>query len=329
MTNVARFSAHARAGRSELGSSHDRSWVNSLCGLNELKVSVEDNILWSRMQHRDRASASFQLLSETLQVFSAARQGWAEDERAELAPLKYMVLSSSLPGVFLLGGDLPYFADKIERRDRAALMLYALECINVVHGYANGPGVPVHSIALVQGDCLGGGFEAALANDVIVAEKSAKFGLPEVLFNLFPGMGAYTLLARKLDMVRAEKMIFSGKLYSAEEMQAMGLVEVVAEDGEGELALHEYIERYERLHTSRDSIMRARRIARPVSYEELKGIVEIWVDAALALKPADLRKMQLVSKAQDRRLGLRNSGQPVHALTADAQGEELVRQLTA
>ena len=47
---------------------------------------------------------------------------------------------------------------------------------------------PLITIALVQGDALGGGFECALSFDVLIAERSAKMGLPEVLFNLFPGM---------------------------------------------------------------------------------------------------------------------------------------------
>jgi DSF synthase len=162
--------------------------------------------------------------------------------------------------------------------------------------------LPIHTIALVRGDAMGGGFEVALANDVIIAERSAKFALPEVLFNLFPGMGAYTLLARKLDVVRAERMILSGETYTADQLHEMGLVEVVAEDGQGEAALYDYIERHERQYTARQSIMRARQVAKPVSYEELNGIVEIWVDAALSLKSADVRKMQLIVKAQTRRM---------------------------
>src|SRR3972149_4441233 len=54
------------------------------------------------------------------------------------------------------------------------------------------------TISLVQGDALGGGFETALSSDVIIAEQSAAMGLPEVLFNLFPGMGAYSLLTRRI-----------------------------------------------------------------------------------------------------------------------------------
>jgi DSF synthase len=48
----------------------------------------------------------------------------------------------------------------------------------------------VTTIALVQGDALGGGFETALSSNVLIAERSAKLGFPEILFNLFPGMGA-------------------------------------------------------------------------------------------------------------------------------------------
>ena len=71
---------------------------------------------------------------------------------------------------------------------------------------------------MVQGDSLAGGFENALANDVIIAEKRAKFGMTEKIFNLFPGMGAYSFLARRLGTSQAEKMIFGGQTYSAEEL---------------------------------------------------------------------------------------------------------------
>ena len=52
------------------------------------------------------------------------------------------------------------------------------------------------TVALIQGDAIGGGFEAMLTNDVVIAERTAKFGLPEILFNLFPGMGAHSFLKR-------------------------------------------------------------------------------------------------------------------------------------
>ena len=65
----------------------------------------------------------------------------------------------------------------------------------------------------------GGGFEHALTNDVIIAERGSRMGLPEVLFNMFPGMGAYSFLDRKIGQKLAEEVISSGKVYSAEEMR--------------------------------------------------------------------------------------------------------------
>src|SRR3546814_13260948 len=99
------------------------------------------------------------------------------------------------------------------------------------------------NIGLAQGDALGGGFEALMTFDVVVAERQARFGLPEILFGLFPGMGAYSILARRIGHAHAERMILGGKCYSAEEMYDMGLVHVIAEAGEGEQAVRDFIDR--------------------------------------------------------------------------------------
>jgi DSF synthase len=56
--------------------------------------------------------------------------------------------------------------------------------------------LPILTVGLVQGAALGGGFEALLSFDYVVAERDATFGLPEILFGLFPGMGAHSLLSR-------------------------------------------------------------------------------------------------------------------------------------
>ena len=98
----------------------------------------------------------------------------------------------------------------------------------------------------MQGDALGGGFETALSSDILIAEQGTKMGFPEILFNLFPGMGAYALLSRKLDAKRAERIILSGKLYSAEELYDMGLVDVLVAPNAGEAAVQEYVKREER-----------------------------------------------------------------------------------
>ena len=168
-----------------------------------------------------------------------------------------------------MGGDLAFFADRIRAQDRAALAAYARACIEVVYNNATALDLPIVTIALVQGDALGGGFEAALSCHVVVAEKRAKMGLPEILFNLFPGMGAYSLLARKLDPARAERMILSGRVYEAAELHDMGLVDLLAEDGEGEDVVRHYIARNARRHGAQRSLCEVRRRLNPLTFAEL------------------------------------------------------------
>jgi DSF synthase len=153
--------------------------------------------------------------------------------------------------------------------------------------------------------------------DMIVAEKSAKMGLPEVLFNLFPGMGAYSILSRRLDAIRAEKMILSGKIYTAEELHEMGIVDVLAEDGEGEEAVREYIDRQSyRLNTYR-SVFQARRRVNPIPKQELLDVVDIWVEATLSLTETDMRKMARLTTAQERRRRSAANAAAIAAMSAE------------
>jgi DSF synthase len=158
-------------------------------------------------------------------------------------------------------------------------------------------GCELTTIALVQGDALGGGFESALASNVVIAEKGVKMGLPEVLFNLFPGMGAYSLLSRRVGTTVAEKIILSGKLYTAEELFDMGVIDILAEKGEGEMEVYKYIKTASRYSNSYNAIRKVRDICNKISYDELIDIAKIWADAAFKLTAKDLRMMgRLVRK---------------------------------
>lgn len=244
----------------------------------------------------------------TPELVSALRQGQLRVERrvrAELESgganrLRYQVLTSSIPGIFSLGGDLALFKRLIRSRERAALLGYARACIDLVYTNAVNYHLPVVTISLVQGQALGGGFEAALAANVVVAERQSKLGLPEVMFNMFPGMGAYQLLTRRLAPSRAEELILSGRTYSADELYEMGLVDILAEPGEGEAAVMRYIKKRHRTFHAQQGLRRAVEAASPLDYEGLARVTEVWVDQAMGLEDRDLELMDYLVRAQER-----------------------------
>jgi DSF synthase len=199
--------------------------------------------------------------------------------------------------VFNLGGDLSLFTELIDRQDREGLLAYGTACINVLYRNYLGHNLPITTISLIQGECLGGGFEAALSSDLLVAERQARFGFPEILFNLFPGMGAYSFLERRIGKRATEELITSGKIYTASDMQAFGVVDRVVEEGGGEAEVAALIKAREKSRNALAGIAAARRCVHKLDYGELLGVVEAWVDTALRLSTRDMKLMQrLVSR---------------------------------
>lgn len=215
-------------------------------------------------------------------------------------PLNHVVLASATD-VFNLGGDLDLFCRLIRLGDRSSLLAYARQCVEVAYGFYRHLNEDTHTIALVQGDALGGGFEAALCCQTIVAEKGVGMGFPEVLFDLFPGMGAYSFLSKRVSPVQAERMMLDGRIYASEELYAMGVVDVLAPRGEGAAAVEDLIRRNQRIGHARLAMNRVRTACHPVNFDELMGVTEIWVDTAMQLGDKSLRTMERLVRAQLRR----------------------------
>lgn len=268
----------------------------------ELRFDRSDEIFWCYMNQKSRPSYTYELGDEIQQVQDWIHSTYAREGSKNSDPLRYFVCGSRTPGIYNLGGDLKHFADCIRRRDLGALKKYARTCVHMQYENSTAFGAPIITMALVQGDALGGGFEHALAFDILVAERSARMGLPEILFNLFPGMGAYSFLRQRLNRKETERFILDGKLFAAPELYEMGVVDILAEDGQGEAAIIEYTrENRRRFHAER-AVYRARKIANPVSLEELLEITDTWAETALYLGEADVRKMERLATAQDRRI---------------------------
>jgi DSF synthase len=263
----------------------------------------DQHAMWLRWNPSPRPNFNPELLQDLDRYCQfMTHSGGAIEWQGERAPLEYAVLASKVPGVFNLGGDLNLFTRLIEAHDRDGLLGYGRACVDVLYRNYIGHGLPITTISLVQGECLGGGFEAALSSDVLVAERHSRFGFPEILFNLFPGMGAYSFLERKVGKRATEELISSGRLYSADDMLALGVVDLVVDQDRGETEVANYIKSRGRNRNGMAGIAAARRRVHKLDYEELLGVVEVWVDTALGLSARDLKLMQrLVSRQTDRR----------------------------
>ena len=270
----------------------------------------ETRAMWSRWSPEPRPCFNPALLADIRSYYEfLGASGARVDCLGEEQPIEYVVLASATPGVFNLGGDLDLFKQLIDSRDRQGLLRYGRACIDVLYSNYVGHNLPVTTVSLVQGECLGGGFEAALSSDVIVAEKSSRFGFPEILFNMFPGMGAYSFLERKIGQQGAESVIASGKIYSAEEMLSLGVIDAVTETGEGEAGVAALIRQRSRSRNGLAALAAARRRVHRIEFSELLDIVQIWVDSALRLNPRDLKLMQRLVSRQN---GLTGESSQIH-----------------
>ena len=211
-------------------------------------------------------------------------------------PFRYRVLSSRKKKVFSLGGDLAFFRSCIDRADRTAIAQYARIAVDSIWESITASGrSDMLSVTLVQGEAQGGGFEAALAGHVLVAEKGATFGFPEGLFGLFPGMGARQLLSARASNDTANRLIGSARRYSAEELFEEGVVDVLTDNGDGWNVIYDICSRKEdrRLWDLRERFS-------DVTRRQLDETVEEWVAQAMSLSTRHLKTIDYLLQAQKR-----------------------------
>ena len=265
-----------------------------------LEWSSDLAMLTVRMGVRPIQCYSLAAMSELQQVFN--------DITANPGLVRHFVMASDVSGVFNFGGDLSLFVLLIRARDLDSLRLYARRCIDLVWWWENAAQLGIHTTALVQGDTLGGGLESALLHHTVIFERSAQAGFPEVLFNLFPGMGGWNLAIRKGGFAVANDLILSGQIYTADQLYRRGLVDLVVDDGEGEQSLNQFVRAMEPRFRGTIAALQARRIAAPISYEALQAVVDHWATTAVSLTTRDMRLMERLARAQVRKAGGAENG---------------------
>jgi DSF synthase len=265
----------------------------------DIDYDRETQSVWMSYKASAPHSYSLKMLAEIADVRESLRALFGSPA-IERHPIRYFVMASKKPNVFSLGGDLASFAAAIRRRDLDSLYHYGHVAIDVIHGLTASFDLPIVTLSVVAGQCLGGGFEGALTTDFLIAESDAKLGVPEQAFNTFPGMGAVTLLTRRVGSALSEQIISSGAAYSGTEMHDMGVVDVVAPPGRlRETALAWMLEGEERW-LRRRALAQTRRQCFPVEHEELIKIVELWAECSYNVLEQDLRHMERLVAAQKR-----------------------------
>ena len=272
--------------------------------LRHLKVSHDRSAraVWVEFKYEKRPCFSRELLEDVWTVQRSIRQaalsGYQENNDDRLL---FQVIASTDKKVFNLGGDLAYFIELIEAGDEEGLRDYAKRCIDIQYASISHYGIPFTTISCVAGEALGGGFEAAISSNVLVAEQQARFGFPEITFGMFPGMGALSLLMRKISPAMAHRLIMDHRIYSATELYEMGVVDILAPEGEGRAAVNDYMQRYASLAPGYHGFQAAVDRVNPVNYEELHDIVDLWVETAFQLSEKNRRLMAYFARAQARR----------------------------
>ncbi|HET9032759.1 MAG TPA: crotonase/enoyl-CoA hydratase family protein [Dokdonella sp.] len=267
-----------------------------------------NNTLWLTLPKSIDGSAPYfspALLEDLMSVLGQMKEhGVSWPWNGFLKPIHYTVMKSAHPDFFSLGGDLAYFHDCINRRDSEALRNYSLGCADMIHDWSSMLGTEATSIALVQGRALGGGFEAALAADLIVAEEHAEFGFPEILFGLFPCTGGMSLLAQRIGARAAERMLGDGRIYSAAALKKLGVIDEVCPKGQGEQFVEKLISTHARQRMARLMLQRSRHRIASLDRTELHAIVDEWTETAMNLSTQQLRVMEALFMMQRGRAGV-------------------------
>ena len=278
-----------------------------------VRYDAECQAVWCYYKPGDRLCFSLKMLQELRQMQQNIIDYFATLKTDSESPIRYQVLYSQVPGVYSFGGDLALFSKLIKGKERQQLLNYAELCVDITYLNSVNMHLPVTTISLVEGKALGGGFESALSSNILIATENSEMGFPEIRFNLFPGMGAYSLLSRSCGKAVAEKMITSGMTYGGKELYEKGIVHHLAENGAGQESVRQFIHQHRRLGNGRRAVQKVRQKYQPLEYQELADITEIWVDTAMGLEDKDLRLIDRLVNAQSVKVAKRKKGSLLRA----------------
>ena len=211
-------------------------------------------------------------------------------------PLSALVIHSSLKSGFSAGADLRELYARAKDLTPAARISGMREFLWRIHRVlATLDCVPTVTIAAVHGICFGGGFEVALACDLIVADKTARFCFPELRLGLIPGFGGIPRLKRDLGNAVVRDLLLTGRSIGAAKAQNIGLVSQLVAEGEAlrvARATAQQITKFDR-----ETRIAAKKFIKPIPHEEFRREIDIFCE--LFGKPAAMQGLKRFVESKD------------------------------
>jgi enoyl-CoA hydratase/carnithine racemase len=214
-----------------------------------------------------------------------------------LAPVTSVcIISSAQKHGFSAGADLRELYEGAAALSGAERLAGVRNFLERIHAVLNAlDAAPFISIAAVHGICFGGGLELALACDIIVADKMARFAFPELRLGLIPGFGGIPRLKRDLGNAFVRDLLFTGRSVNASRAQAVGLVAQLAAEGEALNVARSNAGQIKKF----DAFTRAaaKKFLKPVPHDELRREIDLFCE--LFTRPAVMAALKKFVESTD------------------------------
>jgi enoyl-CoA hydratase len=188
-----------------------------------------------------------------------------------------LIIYSQLKAGFCAGADLRELYHRSQAVEKAEAAKGVRDFLERIHRVLNLiDAVPLTTIAAVHGVTFGGGFELALACDLIVADKMARFCFPELRLGLIPGFGGIPRLKRDLGNAVVRDLLLTGRSLNATKAQQIGLVSQVVGEGEALRAARATATQLGKF--DRATAAAAKKFIKPIPHEELRSEIDLFCE---------------------------------------------------
>ena len=241
--------------------------------------------------HREPCNELGSLSLAELEEFAAAFERLQQEAHA-------LIIYSDLKAGFCAGADLRELYRRSQAMDKMEALKGVRDFLERIHRVLNLiDAAPLTTIAAVHGVTFGGGFELALACDLVIADKMARFCFPELRLGLIPGFGGIPRLKRDLGNAVVRDLLLTGRSFNATKAQQIGLVSQVAGEGEALRAARATAAQLGKF--DRETAAAAKRFIKPIPHEELRREIDIFCELfARPAVAAGLKKFAESTEAQ-------------------------------